>query len=219
MYISFRAVNNIPVCNFIIDSSTAPPADKILAQYIWIVHRRWNIANKQTWEHNFPPKLPDSRKRNVLLPGPQASPAWPEETSVLLVASKEQWWNDVDMVTPKNLEKTLFLCHFIYYEHHTVWPGIEDGFFGETLVNNRRSHDYLILHAIRSDHSHMAHGIITKITNLRVLCLDKISLFVTFVGNTHINKLRGFKRGGAYTNGWNRNGRKLTSYKMTESLS
>lgn len=28
MYISFRTLNNIPICNFIIDSSTVPPADR-----------------------------------------------------------------------------------------------------------------------------------------------------------------------------------------------
>jgi hypothetical protein len=58
-----------------------------------------------------------------------------------MAASKEQWWNDADRVTPKNLEKTLFLCHFNYHKHHIVWPGIEAGLFGQMLANNRLSHD------------------------------------------------------------------------------
>jgi hypothetical protein len=58
-----------------------------------------------------------------------------------MAARKEQWWNDADRVTPKILEKTLFLCNFNYHKHHMVWPGIESRLFVRTLANNRLGHD------------------------------------------------------------------------------
>jgi hypothetical protein len=46
------------------------------------------------------------------------------------------WWNDIDRGKPKNSEKNLYQCHFVYHKSHWIDPGRR----GERPATNCLSH-------------------------------------------------------------------------------
>jgi hypothetical protein len=48
-------------------------------------------------------------------------------------------WNDINTEKPKNSEKILSQCHFIYHKPRMDWPGANSGLRGERPVSNRLS--------------------------------------------------------------------------------
>jgi hypothetical protein len=47
---------------------------------------------------------------------------------------------DIDEGKPKDTEKNLSRCHFVYHKSHWIDPGANQGSLGERPATNRQSH-------------------------------------------------------------------------------